>query len=60
MNCQLQAAVYDINCVTCMVRAIKMLRSPDKRLTLALQKGKFELMGSKMAELVKEALRNEG
>lgn len=59
MTCQLKAAIYDTACVTCMVRAIKMLRSPDRRLTLELQKGKFELMGPVMAEKVKAQLREE-
>lgn len=57
MICQLKAAVYDINCVTRMVRTIKMLRSPDKRLTLALQLGTFEWMGKAMSERVKAQLK---
>lgn len=57
MTCALQAAVYDLNCVDGMTRAIKMLRSPDRRLTLELQKRKFELMGARMAERVKAQLK---
>lgn len=57
MTCTLQAAVYNKSCVDCMTRAIKMLRSPDKRTTLALQKGKFDWMGLAMSEPVKARLR---
>lgn len=60
MTCSLKSSVYDRSCLTCMVRKIKMLRSPDKRLTVQLQKGFLEWMGVDMAGRVKEALRNEG
>lgn len=59
MTCTLQAAVYDKSCIDCMARKIRMLRSPDKRLTLKLQLGTFAWMGPKLAEQVKEVLRNE-
>lgn len=57
MTCQLRANVYDKSCVTCMTRKIKMLRSHDKRLTLALQLGTFEWMGKAMSERVKAQLK---
>lgn len=60
MTCQLRANVYDKSCVTCMTRKIKMLRSPDKRLTLKLRLGTFEWMGIAMAEKVKALLREKG
>lgn len=59
MTCTLQSAIYDKSCVHCMTRKIVSLRSPDKRLTLKLQLGTFAWMGPKLAEQVKEVLRNE-
>lgn len=59
MTCTLQAAVYDKSCIDCMVRKIKSLRSPDKRLTLKLQLGTFAWMGWSMADKVKAKLKEE-
>lgn len=59
MTCTLTAHVYDKSCLACMIRKIKSLRSPDKRLTLKLQLGTFAWMGPKLADQVKEVLRNE-
>jgi hypothetical protein len=40
-----------------MTRKLKMLRSPDKRLTVKLQKGLLDWMGPLMAERVKAQLK---
>jgi len=54
------APAYQKGCIPCSVRYMKMLRSPDKRLTRRLQDAHLAGLSGPIAEQVKEILRGEG
>lgn len=50
---------YQKGCIPCSVRYMKMLRSPDKRLSRRLQEAHLASLAAPIAERVKEILREE-
>ena len=56
--CTLTGYVYDMDCPHCMLRKIKSLRSPNGKLSKALQLQMFSLMPLDVAEEVKRMLKN--
>lgn len=53
------APAYQKGCIPCSVRYIKMLRSPDRRMSRQLQEAHLEGLPAAAAEQVKEILRKE-
>jgi len=53
------APAYQKGCIPCSVRYMKMLRSPDKRLSRKLQEAHLAGLAAPIAERVKEILRGE-
>lgn len=58
-GCSGVEAVYRWDCIGCMARKIKMLRSRDGKTSRKLQVGTFERMGEQMAQQVKQILASE-
>ena len=55
--CTTETRTYRWDCLECMTRKIRHLRSADKRLTVKLQQATFERMGQQMAERVKQNIK---
>ena len=56
-ECTPQTRIYNWQCLECMERKIKHLRSRDNKLSKQLQLATFERMGPELAERVKQRLR---